>query len=115
MPAEDEMTVDERWKHLRKIQKRYVKAERHEKKHRNSGPGECSRNSPTSRTRRDLSQVSLYKTLNRARMAASTSAGNPGGACACNNCSTRAVARARVSSLPAASHAARFWRSASGG
>jgi len=31
MPAEDEMTIDERWKYLRKMQKRYVKADRDER------------------------------------------------------------------------------------
>jgi len=31
MPAEDEMTIDERWKYLRKMRKRYVKANRNER------------------------------------------------------------------------------------
>ena len=31
MPVEDEMTIDERWKYLRKMQKRYVKADRKER------------------------------------------------------------------------------------
>lgn len=33
MPAEDEMTIDERWKYLRKMQKRYVKADRNGRGH----------------------------------------------------------------------------------
>jgi len=31
MPAEDEMTIDERWRYLRRVQTRYVKADRKER------------------------------------------------------------------------------------
>ena len=67
------------------------------------------------RTTRCLGKAYSCFMLNCVLMAASTSAGRPGGSCARISSFTRAIARERVSFLLPSSHADRFWRSATCG